>query len=100
MDTLPTLNSRNFKQVKCPTCEKYPERVRSRRWKPEIRFAGIRWDAEGNMLELQGHCVNCSKEFRVLIKDIGPKQLHGISIFNPKSSEHVGPIEEHLKRWT
>lgn len=98
MDTLPTLNSQNFKQVKCPTCEKYPER-RGDRQIPEIRFVGIRWVAEKHMIEIQGYCSHCHKEHRIQIEGIDHKTLGMITIFNPKLSKQVGPIEEHLKRW-
>lgn len=99
MKTLPTLNSKNFKQVKCPTCEKYPERKRGGPKVPIIKFLGIRWVAEEHMLEFQGYCVHCFKEHRIQVEGIGHDLLHEISLFNPKLSKDVGPIEEHLKRW-
>lgn len=100
MNTLPTLNSKNFKQVKCPMCEKYPARWEDRRAAPpHIKFNGLRWDAEGHIFELQGYCDHCWKEFRVLVRGVNHEQLHKISLYNPKIPEHIGPIEEHLKRW-
>lgn len=100
METQPTLNSKNFKMVKCPTCEKYPGRYeKSVSHKPHINFKGLRWDCELHIFELQGYCSHCNKEFRVLVLGVDHEQLHKISLYNPKVSDHVGPIEEHLKRW-
>ena len=57
-NTLPTLNSHNFKVVMCPTCKKYPSR-HGRRLTPRIIFTGFRWNAEEHILEIQGHCDFC-----------------------------------------
>ena len=50
------------------------------------------------MLELQGYCVHCYKEYRVHIEGIEGCALKMITIFNPKHSMELGPVEEHLKR--
>ena len=99
METLPTLNSKNFKYVKCPTCEKYPSRWNSRRTTvPRIVFPGIRWNAEMHQVEIQGHCEHCYKEFRVLIEGIDGQTLSLITLVNPKVGETIGPVSDHLRR--
>ncbi len=99
METLPTLNSKNFKYVKCPNCEKYPERWNNYKVvAPRVGFTGLRWVAEEHRIELQGYCDCCYKEYRVRIDGISDHFLSQITLFNPKISEQVGPIEEHLRR--
>jgi len=100
METLPTLNSKNFKRVICPTCETYPNRkANSTYTRPHINFTGIRWVVEKHILELQGFCVHCFKEHRVQIGGIDGSSLAMITLFNPKLSQDLGPVEEFLKRW-
>lgn len=99
-NTEPTLNSRNFKLVKCPTCEKYPNRYGVTQIKPTIKFNGFRWNIEKGTWELQGYCVLCHKEWRILISMEPIRDLKFI-IENPKlggGQKVIGPIENHLRR--
>lgn len=87
-NTLPTLNSHIFKIVMCPTCKKYPSR-HGRRLTPRIIFTGFRWNVEQHILEIQGHCDFCFKEWRLKINDFS-LIMNDIDIGDPK----LGPISE------
>lgn len=97
MKTLPTINSHNFKGIMCPTCEKSPKRHGKDRV-PVIIFKGIRWVADYRVLEFQGHCEHCYKEWRIQIDGFALSKTHP-ELFNPKISKTVGPIEDHLRRF-
>lgn len=98
--TLATLNSKIFKMVKCPMCEKYPNRYGRKQIKPTIRFYGFRWNIEIATWEIQGYCVLCAKEWRIVISVDHVTGLH-FTIVDPKLGKKkgkIGPIEDHLRR--
>lgn len=95
MNTEKTINSKNFKLIKCPTCQKYPERAR---WPdPFIRFIGIRWNAGMDELEIQGYCECCHKEFRIIVYQVDISK-NSVDLFNPKLSKMIGPVDEFVRR--
>ena len=96
MKTIETINSKNFKYVKCPMCEKYPKRRDPGRIRfPKISFRGIRWIAEESILEIQGHCEHCYKEYRIRIVQI--RLTGNITVLDPKDRSNV-PIEKTVGR--
>lgn len=99
MKTQPTLNSVNFKYVKCPACLDNPDTQQFER-KAMINFRGFRWNFGDCSLEIQGSCGRCFKEWRIKISNYQPFE-NDIDILNPKkgpSEKKVGDIENFLRR--
>ena len=96
MKTLPTLNSINFKGIECPMCKKYPNR-RGQNKTPLVSFKSIRWNVETGVLELQGHCERCFKEWRLEIPDDMNSTYHA-RLKNPKNGEYL-ELENHIRRF-
>lgn len=99
MKTLPTLNSHNFKYVKCPVCDKYPNR-HGKEVIPKIIFTGVRWVAESRDLEFQGSCEHCFKEWRIVIRDFSLNR-RPIGLYDPKKHHRISEIlllEENVRR--
>jgi len=82
--------------VKCPMCEEYPDRRDPNQVRiPTIKFRGIRWIAEESILEIQGACEHCYKEYRIQIVEI--RLTGNITILDPKNRSNV-PIGKTVGR--
>lgn len=61
VNTAKTLNSRYFKKLQCPVCARRKESISDF----TINWKYIRFNVETRMMEMQGFCNFCFKEYRL-----------------------------------